>query len=256
MGFWSKLGSAIGRGIEKVGEFVGSEKIQEVGRGIQSFCESSSEAVSKDAGETNEYDKEKARLDETRRVNEVLSTFSLSMEQQADLFEKNCIRETRVYFDMLIQELEKDTSLLKINTNRLNKAFREIEKEVQGSIKRHLAKRVSLDDAECLDILKLPAGQQKTAAMRRFSKKVFGESLAQLSEKIKEVIESQQTFLEEELTGKMDAVVAIAQRKSAEYHEMAAIMESDEQDLQEKVQRLQYAVKLCQLGVGELKEVG
>ena len=74
------VGRVIGRGIEKVGEVTGSETLQNIGQGIQSACED----VSKYTGETDRYDKERARLEETKRINMILTEFSLKLEKKAD----------------------------------------------------------------------------------------------------------------------------------------------------------------------------
>ena len=110
MGFFKFIGRCVGKGIEKLGDATGIPILQNIGGCIQDACEDVSEYTS----QTDSYDKEKARAEETKRINSILADFSLKLENKADEIEKAVIRESQVYFKQLIDELfkyKKDTGL-------------------------------------------------------------------------------------------------------------------------------------------------
>lgn len=66
-----------------------------------------------------------------------------------------------------------------------------------GSVKNPMAKRMSLDDSECLRILKLDSGTEKKKQMKKFSKKVINEAFSNLSVKVRDVLNEQSEDIEE-----------------------------------------------------------
>lgn len=84
-------------------------------------------------------------------------------------------------------EFTKDTSNLK----RVKRNRSKIRTTIIGSLKEPLAKRMSLDDPECLKILKLDSGKEKEKAMKKFSKKIIRESLNNLAMKVTNVLQEQ-----------------------------------------------------------------
>lgn len=250
------LGRAIGRGVEKIGEVTGIEKIQQVGRGIQDACRQKTENLATAASEVEEYDKEKARIEETRRISEILSAYSLSLEDQADELERSCIKESREFFDKLIGYFEESHSKdLTVNTKRLKKAFKDIEKAIDGNIKKHMAKRVSIDDAECLEILKMAPGELKKRAMKRFGQQVFSESLNQLSDKIRDIIHEQEEYLSEVLEDHIQEVMNIAQTQYQEWEQIEELKNRDEAELKKQTESIEFRIQVCNYALEEMDKV-
>ena len=154
MGFFSSItsgiknvGRAIGRGVEIVGDALGSEKLSRIGRGIQDAC------AEKIASEKS-YDKNEANIYTTDRLNEILVSFSEGYFQQATSIENSCIRIVEDYYDKLIAIIENAPGVTynKANLKALKNGKNRIAKSIVGGIKEPLAKRMSIDDSECLSI--------------------------------------------------------------------------------------------------------
>ena len=180
------VGRAFGRGVEKVGDALGSTWLSEKGRQIQDAC---AERVSVEKS----YDKKEANIYTTDRLNEILMSFSEGYFQQATTMEKNCIRLAEEYYDKLIELVESVPEGAKSTANlkALKNGKKKIAKTISGGIKEPLAKRMSLDDSECLKILKMDAGVQKKEAMTRFSQKVISEALDNLAKNVRESLNEQ-----------------------------------------------------------------
>lgn len=186
MGFFKSIGRAIGRGVEKVGNFFGSSGISNFGRSIQNAC---SERISHESS----YDKRSSSIHTTERLVDTLSAFSSGHLSKAEWIEKRCIAVVEDYYDDIIKLLEDAPSenVGKTGLWRLKNARTKISQNITGGIKEPLAKRMSIDDTECCQILKMDAGEQKRNAMESFCQKVIRESLNNISKKVRSSLEEQ-----------------------------------------------------------------
>lgn len=190
MGFWGNvfrsIGNVVGKGVEKVGDFFGSEKISSAGRKIQDAC------AEKIASEKS-YDKREANIYTTDRLNEVLVSFSEGYLQQATSIENTCIRIVEDYYDKLMSIIEKAPEITynKANLKALKNSKNRISKSITGGIKEPLSRRMSIDDSECLSILKMDSGLEKKQAMTKFTQKVIKEALYNLSKNVRNALNNQ-----------------------------------------------------------------
>lgn len=234
MGLFGSIGRAIGRGlgrvVEKVGDLTGSETLQRVGQGIQTACEE----VSYDTGNTDKYEKESARTEDTKKINMILAEFSLKLEKKADEIEKTAIKESKVYFEELISELHNSESEIKINVNRIERTMSKVEKEIKGNLKLYISKRVSIDDSECLEVLKMNAGTEKENAMKDFSKKILQLGLKNLVQDIKNVIREQNDIITDVIQEKLEDMKLNLDKKIQEFN----MLEDSKLKTEEEVKKL------------------
>lgn len=185
MGWLKDLGRWIGEKVENFGEFIGSETISNFGRNIQDAC---SEKISREVS----YDKREANIHTTERLNEILVSFSEGYLHGCDAIENSAIREVERYYDYLIDLVEQAPEKVSrpANIKALKNAKSRIAINIRGGVKEPLAKRMSIDDSECLKILKMDAGSGKRKAMNQFSDKVIREALQNLSRRIREEMDA------------------------------------------------------------------
>ena len=181
MGWLKSLGRLVGRGVEKVGDFLGSSTLKNIGRGIQDAC------AEKIASEKS-YDKHEANIYTTERLSNTLSEMSAGYLEQATLIEKSCIHHVESYFEKLISMIKEagGSSYNKANLNSLERGKGKIAKMIEGGIREPLSKRLSIDDSECCSILKMDSGSAKLTAMKNFTHKVICGALDNLAKKVRE----------------------------------------------------------------------
>lgn len=172
------IGNKIGDVVEDVGIIVGSDTIRNIGRGIQDIC-------TKQVAEEKSYDKHSADIHTTQRLNEILVSFSEGYLEEATRLEKNSIQIVENFYDNLVDIVQKGPLYNKAELRRLKSAKERIKREIDGKVREPLAKRMSLDDTECLKILKMDSGAEKAKAMKKFSQKVIKEALGNLSKAVK-----------------------------------------------------------------------
>lgn len=194
MGFFRALGRWVGRKVESIGNFIGSEKIAEIGSNIQDACADK-------VGSEIPYDKQSANIHTTDRLNDILISFSEGYFQQATTIEEQCVGIVEKFYDDLIDIIDNtpELSANKANLKALKSSKAKIKQSIEGGIKEPLAKRMSLDDAECLTILKMDSGEDKRSAMTNFTKKVIREALTNLSSKVRQSMNAQLCDIEDYL---------------------------------------------------------
>ena len=195
MGLFSFLGGLIGGAIEKIGEFTGIDAISDVGEAIQDVCS----GYSSNVGVESSYDRNTANVYSTEKLNELLMTFSEKSLKKSEELEKRCIQMAEEYCDTFIQFLQETSAIIKDTSNlkRVERNRSKIKGAIMGSVKNPMAKRMSLDDSECLRILKLDSGTEKKKQMKKFSKKVINEAFSNLSVKVRDVLNEQSEDIEE-----------------------------------------------------------
>lgn len=255
MGFFSfvsscakSVGRAIGRGVEKVGEWTGSETLQNIGQVIQSACED----VSKDTGKTDRYDKERARLEETKRINMILTEFSLKLEKKADEIECTAINESKVYFKELMNELHKSKANTGINVSRIERTMSRVEREIKGNLKIYISKRVSIDDSECLQVLKLDAGSSKENEMRKFSEKILQQGLNNLVKDVKVVIKEQNNILTDVIEEKLEDIKFNLDKQIEEFNLLEDSKSKTEEEVNKIKDELVAKIKLSEACIDSL----
>lgn len=252
MGIFGSIGRAIGRGIgtfvEVVGEVIGSETVENWGRNIKSACED----ISRNAGETDSYNKEQARLEETKKINMILTEFSLKLEKKADEIENIAIDQSNVYFKQLIKELNSSKFDTGINISRIKRTMARVDKKIKGNLKVYISKRVSIDDSECLEILKLQAGHKKEDEMKKFSEKILRQGLNNLVKDIKEVIKEQSDIVTEIIEERLDDIKFNLDKKIEDFNLLEVNKLKSEEELNKIKQELSLKIKLSEACINSL----
>lgn len=180
MDLLKRFGNWVGEKIQAVGDTLGWEGVSKFGRNLQNMC-------SEKIAEERSYDKSTSDIHSTSRLNEILVSFSDGYLRQSEQIEKAAIREVERYYDDLISLVEQSSNERKnvSNIKGLKSSKSRISKTITGSVRDSLSKRMSLDDSECLRILKMDSGSSKRHEMDAFIQKIIKEALANLSKTVR-----------------------------------------------------------------------
>jgi len=192
MGFFKDLIWNIGNTIEDIGITLSFDTLTNIGRNIREAC-------TEKIASSSSYDQTSSSAVSVDMLSNVLVSFSKEYMQKAEKTEKHCIEIVERFYDDLIKTMEIESEFAYNNANlRILKREREKARDsISGSIKESLAKRMSLDDAECLEILKMDAGKEKGEAMETFIAKVIRDALNNLARNVSISMKEQYNLLEE-----------------------------------------------------------
>lgn len=213
---------------------------------------------SSSVGSSSSYDSENASLDETEVVNRMLAEFSLNMQEKADEFEKEAINDARAYFDQFLVRLEEIQNAdvnefkLELPLNKVRKEMKDLEKKVQGSIKKYVSSKISQDNQEVMNILKMKAGDEKTNKIKKLAEKVLSEALDIFAEKVKKTVEAQGKTISSLLEGNLNQITTTMKAQAEAYEELEKAKAVGEQELQNKKKEIDYVISLCDVAISEV----
>lgn len=147
--------------------------------------------------------------DDISRIAEVFEKYRKQIDEQASEIEKGVYEEVRYYIDELLFMLEQKEDILQryfIRTKRIEKNVQKILAGINGSFDRELTKHISLDNAECKEILKMIPGTKKDEAMSVFMRTSIEAALDRCCSDIRESLNDVFDELEEQISDKMEYV--------------------------------------------------
>lgn len=211
--------------------------------GVNETSRRTSEEDSYDVGST---------LAETKRLNSILSDFTFKLAEYADELESNVIDEIEEYFDLLIEELDKNEFNFRINISKIKRNKLKVERQIRGSFNKYLSKRISLDDSECLSILKLDAGEAKRKRMNLFGNKVLKEAIYNLCLDIEESMLEQQEYIEKCLDEKIDEFIIMQNEMIDKFDKLEQAYEDGKDRIDEEKNNIILKIAICNLALSSI----
>ena len=223
-------------------------------RKIKEFFKGSSGSSS--GGDTESYDRDKADIEMTLRAQQALTDFRTDTQSRSEQLENDIVKESREYLDEFLAELRRYNKIQygrkRLNLNSLERENRKTEDMIHGFIVKRVSKRISLDDDECTNILKMDPGDEKKEALDAFYKKVLKEAISDLSKELRNSMEKQTDNVEDKIQQRIDSIVEICETKSDEFERIQKVKESDEAKMESEQLRLSYFIALCDYGIHQL----
>ena len=246
MGLFSFLGNMVGKAVEKAGDVIG---------GVTGWYGASSAGMliqdlfSGNIAKESSYDKDAADVFTTERLNEILVSFSEGNLRQCEKLEEQCIREVQKYCNALTGLVRKSPGFTEYASSlkRVERSLSRIHGMITGSVKEPLAKRMSLDDSECLRILKMDSGEKKEEEIRKFSRKIINEALDNLGRKVREAIREQTGELEEFFRNYMEQQEKKTAAAKRQYDAMLQEGALEEADIEKNTMEPQIILKTAEL---------
>lgn len=213
---------------------------------------------SSSGGRTESYDANTADLEMTVKVQHALTEFRTDTQARSIKLENDIVKESREYLDAFVGDLQRynkikyGNSKLNINVRSIERENRNIEDKIHGFIVKHVSKRISLDDSECENILKMDAGKAKEKALDDFYKKVLKEAVSDLIDELRHSMEKQTDNVGDKIQQRIDSIVEICENKAAEFNRIREVKEADEADIEKEQLRLSHFIALCDYGLHQL----
>ena len=214
---------------------------------------------SSSGGRTESYDDKSAELEATIKVQNALTQFRDDTRNRSERLENEIIKESRETLDDFLNDVKKYNNIkyggnrLNVNLSQIERENRKTEDKIHGFIVKRVAKRVSLDDDECLAILKLNAGKEKENKLDEFYKKVLKEAIKDLEEVLRDAMEKQTDIVEDHISSRIENVVSIVTNKTNDFNKIQQVKNSDESKMEQEQIKLSHIVAMCNQGLSLLK---
>ena len=160
---------------------------------------------SKHAGETDETDS----LEKIERITQIFVDFKEQVHARAIEVEKAVDDEVNYYVEELHDILdENDEKVVKygIHTKRIERQIDRVSSRVKGTIDNELSRKVSLDNLECKEIVKMIPGAKKECAMSDFFVKAVNGALDVCCAEIHSSLDEIYDDVENEIVGAVESI--------------------------------------------------
>lgn len=151
-------------------------------------------------------------------LNTALNECCMSFKESFDKLESVLKKECQQTIDGILEMIGGINSSVKVcNASSMRRQLRYIIDDIDGTAMNHMRKRISLDDAECLAVLKLPAGDLKGTRIRELKKKIYSEAIDIVSEKIRKSVLNILDNISDMVEEKVDDIELKAEEKKKSF---------------------------------------
>lgn len=135
------------------------------------------------------FDTEKNSASDIMALNTALNECRMAFRESFSELESELKKECQLTIDGILEMIDGINSSVKVcNVSSMKRQLGYIIDDIDGTAMNHMQKRISLDDPECLSVLKLPAGDLKGTRMKELKMKIYSEAIGIVSTKIRKSI--------------------------------------------------------------------
>lgn len=164
--------------------------------------------IAKKTGETDSVN-DNSSLDNIDRITNIFTDFKGQAHTKAVEIENAVAKEVDYYVEELHDILDANADKVEkynIHTKRIERQIDKIASKVNGTIDNELSKKVSLDNTECKEIVKMIPGSKKEDAMNTFLNKSVSSALEVCCAEIRSSLEEIYEDVETEIVGAVDTI--------------------------------------------------
>lgn len=198
------VGDTICSALDAFGNLISSDSANKSARNINSANYQSSRNI----GQMNAFDRQKATTAELKRINDELGTFKSRASKESETFEVALI-------DIWRKSIEKLTQTLNDSGENFAKQCEVEFKKIKGFVLREISSKISLDNAECTDILSKESGEVKEQKMNDFIDKAMKKALRNLGDRFVSSVENNVNAMIKTLESKLETRQALANNQVA-----------------------------------------
>ena len=209
---------------------------------IKDALSSTSKKVEEKVKETNQNIGKSGALNETSSARQVedISNLLYQYHKQyrpvGENVEDTCKKCVRDCFDELIKKLRKDEKLAdSFGLEQIQRKKNRLCGDIDGAITDAIRKNLSLDNSQCVAILKLPAGSDKQRKMENFAKKVIDDAKDDLAHTVSRTMNQVTDDISNFLQDYIDNQERAAERETRNFEQWKRDMENQTFD-REKAQ--------------------
>lgn len=203
------------------------------------------------------YESSNASVEETRDINRELAKYAKSFHEEANKVEGQAIAIANDFFDQFLDKLEEIKStndfIAGMPIQNIKKEIRDLRNTIQGSIKKEIDQKYSLDNPDLLVILEMDPGENRDRLFQNLSKDIMRQALENLTNKIEEMSEKQGQIISAVLEEQIDQISQTMKTESKLLSDIEKSIKLGEKELNETKANINYTINLCDMAVNELQ---
>lgn len=191
------------------------------------------------------FNEKKSTADDVMQLNAALVEYRNKIQTDSREMEENIRKICDEVFKEILDSLEFANEQYQFY--RLESAQRKLNRcleNIDGIFAKHVAKRISLDDTECVAILKMPPSDVKGTRMAELKKKVFEETIQELCRIIEEFQDEFFDGMDMSVNARMTGIEDSIREKTEKF----SVFSDDSEESTQKTEKLQLeACYICSL---------
>lgn len=189
---------------------------------------------------------EKSEANEIAELNRLLMEYRQNISIDANDLEQKMIVECFIMLQEIMDLFEEQSKSLKLGrTESVKCQFNRACRDLKGTFSEYVNKRFSLDDAECIKILKLPAGEMKNQKLQEMKQAVFVQAGNEIIRSIKETVDEFSDTVQDTFEEHLDRLEDIIQSKTEAFEKLSLGLNCDKDALESVILKSDYMISAC-----------
>lgn len=167
-------------------------------------------------------DTENSSAEDTMNLNSVLLNYRKKVKDETRPIEENVKEACKEVFSSICDSVDFANSKFQIyKADSLKRRLDDITEAIDGIFEKHVAKRISLDDETCTDILKMMPGELKGQRMAELKEAVLKEAIDDICIKINKFEEDIFDSMEISANSRLEGMEKLLLDKNAKFNEIS-----------------------------------
>ena len=189
---------------------------------------------------------EKSTADEIAELNKLLVEYRGNISAAAGDMERDMIVEcSEMLQDVMDVFNEYNQELKIIRSDSVRRKFSRVSKDLKGTFAEYVQKRISLDDAECVKILRLPAGELKSQRLQEMKQNVFIEAGNEIINRIKDTVDDFSETVEDNFLDHLERAEEKVEEKANAFEELSKVADNDREAAESVLLKADYLLAVC-----------
>ncbi|MCM1133019.1 MAG: hypothetical protein NC340_06070 [Ruminococcus flavefaciens] len=192
------------------------------------------------------FNPEKNEANEIADLNKLLVKYRQNISAAANDMEREMLVECSIMLKEIMDVFEEQNKALKlVRTESVKRKFNRASKELRGTFAEYVEKRFSLDDIECVKILKLPAGDLKNQRLQEMKQNVFIQSGNEIIKRIKDTVDDFSETIEDAFDEHLERSEKAIQDKTDSFEDLERGLDGDAKSLESVILKADYLIAVC-----------
>lgn len=223
------------------------EKIVKVGKYAWSVITGKDEKQDEIASQKR-YNPEKSEANEIAELNKLLTEYRQNIIAAGNDIEREMIVECSMEMQEIMEVFENFNKDLKIaRTESVRRKFKHLNSELKGTFSDYIEKKISLDNPECVKVLKLSAGELKNQRLQEMKQNVFIAAKDEMIEKIKYTVSEFTETIEDSFYDHFERAEETIEVKKQAFEKMSTTVEGDSDHIENIILQSNYILAVCSL---------
>lgn len=191
-------------------------------------------------------DVEKGKVDEIQKLNEMLIEYRSNISRAGNDLERQMIVEYSEVLNEILDTFDEYNQTLKvIRPESIKRRFDITNENLRGTFENYICKKISFDNSELTNILKLPAGELKSQRLQEMKQKIFIEAANDIVKKIKKATDDFTETLEESFELSFERAEYSIEEKREAFEKLSETLDGNATAAENVYVKSDYMIAVC-----------